>query len=56
MDVAAAQLVAREAGLAVGVPDEAALPATPLDLTGRFHIAAAHDRGGLALMGRTVGE
>ena len=56
IDVAAAQLVALEAGLAVGVPDEADLAGTPLDLVGRFHIAAAHDRAGLALMGRTVRE
>ena len=56
VDVAAAQLVATEAGLAVGVPDEAGLASTPLDLSGRFHIAAAHDREGLALMGRAVRE
>ena len=54
VDVAAAQLVAVEAGLAVGLPDAAALPGTPLDLTGRFHIAAAHDDEGLALMERVV--
>jgi len=56
IDVAAAQLVAREGGLAVGVPDEDDLAGTSLDLDGRFHIAAAHDRAGLALMGRTVRE
>ena len=56
VDVAAAQLVATEAGLAVGVPEEAGLASTPLDLSGRFHIAAAHDREGLALMGRAVRE
>lgn len=54
VDVAAAQLVAVEAGLAVGVPDAAGLPGTPLDLAGRFHIAAAHDPAGLELMERVV--
>ena len=54
VDVAASQLVATEAGLAVGVPDEADLATTPLDLSGRFHIAAAHDREGLALMARAT--
>ena len=56
VDVAASQLVATEAGLAVGVPDEADLATTPLDLSGRFHIAAAHDREGLALMARATRE
>jgi myo-inositol-1(or 4)-monophosphatase len=56
VDVAAAQLVALEAGLAVGVPEEADLAATPLDLAGRFHFAAAHDGAGLELMGRATRE
>jgi myo-inositol-1(or 4)-monophosphatase len=54
VDVAAAQLVAAEAGLAVGAPDEADLAETALDLEGRFHIAAAHDHEGLAVMARVV--
>lgn len=54
VDVAAAQLVAREAGLHVGLPDAAALPGVPLDLETRFHVTAAHDATTLDLLGRVA--
>jgi myo-inositol-1(or 4)-monophosphatase len=50
VDVAAAQLVAREAGLLVGVPSVAALPRAPLDLTTRFQVLAARDEATLDLL------
>ncbi len=50
VDIAAAQLVAREAGLAVGLPTPGALPATPLDLTTRFPLLAARDAATLELL------
>ena len=54
VDVAAAQLIAREAGLLVGLPDVDALGATPLDLAARFHVTAARDAATLALLGRVA--
>lgn len=54
VDVAAAQLIAREAGLLVGLPDVDALAATPLDLEARFHVTAARDAATLALLGRVA--
>jgi myo-inositol-1(or 4)-monophosphatase len=50
VDVAAAQLVAREAGLLVGVPAPAELPGLPLDLTTRFQVLAAPDEATLQLL------
>ena len=50
VDVAAAQLVAREAGMLVGMPDEAGLDAFGLDLDGRGHIVAAWDAETHALL------
>jgi myo-inositol-1(or 4)-monophosphatase len=50
VDVAAAQLVAREAGLLVGTPSPDGLPAVPLDVTTRFPILAARDEAALALL------
>lgn len=54
VDVAAAQLIAREAGLIVGLPSVAALATTPLDLRARFHVTAAHDEATLDLLGRVA--
>ncbi|HSJ73432.1 MAG TPA: inositol monophosphatase family protein [Miltoncostaeaceae bacterium] len=54
VDVAAAQLVAREAGVLVGVPASAALPGTPLDVTTRFHVLGARDEETLALLSRAL--
>ena len=54
VDVAAAQLVAREAGLLVGLPGAADTDAAPLDLAVRFHVTAAHDPETLALLGRVA--
>ena len=53
-DVAAAQLIAREAGLLVGLPSAEALPGTPLDLEARFRVTAAADRATLDLLGRVA--
>jgi myo-inositol-1(or 4)-monophosphatase len=50
VDIAAAQLVAREAGLLVGVPSPGELPGTPLDLTTRFQVLAARDEATLQLL------
>ena len=50
VDVAAAQLVAREAGLLVGTPSQDGLPALPLDVTTRFPILAARDEAALELL------
>ncbi len=54
VNVAAAQLVAREAGLLVGVPSPAALPGTRLDVTTRFHVVAARDEATLELLSRAL--
>jgi myo-inositol-1(or 4)-monophosphatase len=54
VDIAAAQLVAREAGLLVGVPAPAALPGTPLDLTTRFQLLAARDEATIELLSGTL--
>lgn len=54
VDVAAAQLVAREAGLLVGLPAAADTDAAPLDMDVRFHVTAAHDPETLALLGRVA--
>jgi myo-inositol-1(or 4)-monophosphatase len=54
VDVAAAQLIAREAGLRVGLPDAAVLPGVPLDLETRFHVTAARDDATLDLLGRVA--
>ena len=50
VDVAAAQLVAREAGVLVGLPRVADLAATPLDLDARFHVVAARDAATMDLL------
>jgi len=52
VDVAAAQLVVREAGVLVGMPAARDTPATPLGLDGRFTVVAAHDAQTLALLAR----
>ena len=54
VDVAGAQLVAREAGLLVGFPSPEALPGTPLDLTTRFQVLAAPDQATLELLSRAL--
>jgi myo-inositol-1(or 4)-monophosphatase len=54
VDVAAAQLVAREAGLLVGAPAAEAFPAAPLDVTTRFHVLGARDEATLELLSRAV--
>ncbi len=54
VDVAAAQLIAREAGLVVGLPSAEALAGVPLDLETRFHVTAARDLGTLDLLGRAA--
>jgi len=41
VDIAAAQLVAREAGAVVELPDDGPLTAAPLDLEGRSRVVAA---------------
>lgn len=43
VDVAAAQLIAREAGLLVGMPRVGDTDAVPLDLAARFRVCAARD-------------
>jgi myo-inositol-1(or 4)-monophosphatase len=50
VDVAAAQLFAREAGLLVGMPTVGDLPGAPLDVTTHRTVAAARDADALALM------
>lgn len=50
IDIAAAQLVAREAGLLVGLPGEADLPGTSLRMDARFHVLGAREPGTLALL------
>jgi myo-inositol-1(or 4)-monophosphatase len=50
VDVAAAQLFAREAGLIVGMPTVEELPGAPLDVTTHRTIAAARDPEALDLM------
>lgn len=50
VDVAAAQLVAREAGLLVGLPGVSDLPGLPLDMEGRFGVTAAHDPATIDLL------
>ena len=54
VDVAAGQLIAREAGLLVGLPGSADLAGIPLDLDVRFHVTAAHDAETLDLLGRVA--
>jgi myo-inositol-1(or 4)-monophosphatase len=54
VDVAAAQLVAREAGLLVGLPAPAALGGTPLDPTTRFQVLAARDEEIVGLLSRAL--
>jgi myo-inositol-1(or 4)-monophosphatase len=41
VDIAAAQLLVRECGLAVELPDDGPLTAAPLDLVGRSRVVAA---------------
>ncbi|MGD9570453.1 MAG: inositol monophosphatase family protein [Thermoleophilia bacterium] len=50
VDVAAAQLIAREAGVLVGMPGTGDLAGTPLDLDGRFGVTAAHDEAAIDLL------
>ena len=54
VDVAAAQLIAREAGVIVGLPGVAETATAPLDLDVRFHVTAAHDEATLDLLGRVA--
>ncbi len=50
IDIAAAQLVAREAGLLVGLPREADLPGMTLRLDARFHVLGARDDATMRLL------
>jgi myo-inositol-1(or 4)-monophosphatase len=50
IDIAAAQLVAREAGLLVGLPRERDTPDTSLRLDARFHVLGARDAATLELL------
>lgn len=50
VDVAAAQLVARETGLLVGMPGTEDVVGTPLDLDVRFRVTAAHDAATIDLL------
>lgn len=50
VDIAAAQLIARETGLAVGLPAAEALDDAPLDVTTRQYVLAARDRETLSLL------
>ncbi len=50
VDVAAAQLVAHEAGMTVGLPEPSDRLGVPLDVTTRFHALAARDPATLALL------
>ena len=49
VDIAAAQLLVRERGLAIELPDAPPLGSAPLDLVGRSRVAAA---GTMELCGR----
>lgn len=51
VDIAAAQLVAREAGLIVGLPAPGDLDGAPLDVTTLSHVVAARDHATLDLLG-----
>jgi myo-inositol-1(or 4)-monophosphatase len=55
VDVAAAQLVAHEAGMTVGLPEPSDRPGVPLDVTTRFRALAAHDPATLALLLEALG-
>ncbi len=55
VDVAAAQLVAHEAGMTVGLPEPDDRPGVPLDVTTRFRALAAHDPATLALLLEALG-
>lgn len=56
IDIAAAQLVVREAGAAVALPDAPGpFAAAPLDLVGRSRIVAARDDRALALVAGLLG-
>lgn len=50
VNVAAAQLVARETGLLVGMPGTEDVEGTPLDLDARFRVTAAHDADTIDLL------
>ena len=50
IDIAAAQLVAREAGLLVGLPREEDLPGMTLRLDARFHVLGARDADTMRLL------
>lgn len=50
VDVAAAQLVAAEAGLVVGMPGQDDLPGAALDIAARYHVYAAHDAETLSML------
>jgi myo-inositol-1(or 4)-monophosphatase len=54
VDVAAALLVAREAGLLVGLPSAGALAGSLLDLRASFPVLAARDEATLALLSRAL--
>jgi myo-inositol-1(or 4)-monophosphatase len=56
VDLAAAQLLAREAGLIVGMPDQDDLPVAPLDVTTRIPVVAAPTHAGLELLVRAAGS
>ncbi len=55
VDVAAAQLLVREAGLAVELPDDPPLGAAPLDLEGRSRIVAAATPAACARVAAALG-
>jgi myo-inositol-1(or 4)-monophosphatase len=50
VDIAVAQLVAREAGLIVGLPAADQLDGAPLDVSTRSHVVAARDHATLDLL------
>ena len=50
IDIAAAQLIAREAGLLVGLPREDDLPGMTLRLDARFHVVGAREPDAMALL------
>jgi myo-inositol-1(or 4)-monophosphatase len=56
VDIAAAQLMLREVGAAIGLPDaEGPFAAAPLDLTGRSRVVAARDEESLTRVARLLG-
>jgi fructose-1,6-bisphosphatase/inositol monophosphatase family enzyme len=56
VDVAAAQLVARETGLLVGMPGIEDLAGAGLDLASRYRVSAAHDARTIDLLRGLAGR